>query len=130
MNNSNKKNEEKIPIFQIIYCAILCTLIIFRIVFKNVSLYINLANYISMVVSIAFVFNASVPKIHPERRKNLCKSIFIFIILALIIVGFCVLMLNIDMPSVLNDIFTLIALLFCVCDKVLESLIIWFASLL
>lgn len=42
MNNSNKKNEEKIPIFQIIYCAILCTLIIFRIVLKNVSLYINL----------------------------------------------------------------------------------------
>ena len=105
--------------------------------FVEVSLYlfylaqqVNLANYISMVVSIAFVFNASVPKIHTERRKNLCKSIFIFIILALIIAGFCVLILNIDMPSVLNDIFTLIALLFCVCDKVLESLIIWFASLL
>ena len=91
MSNSNKKNEEKIPIFQSIYCAILFTLIIFRIALKNVGLYINLANYISMVVSIAFVFNASVPKIHPEWRRNLCKSIFLLILLALIIAGFCVL---------------------------------------
>lgn len=108
MSNSNKKNEEKIPIFQSIYCAILFTLIIFRIALKNVGLYINLANYISMVVSIAFVFNASVPKIHPEWRRNLCKSIFLLILLALIIAGFCVLVLNIDIPSILNDIFTLI----------------------
>lgn len=42
MSNSNKKNEEKIPIFQSIYCAILFTLIIFRIALKNVGLYINL----------------------------------------------------------------------------------------
>ena len=130
MSNSNKKNEEKIPIFQSIYCAILFTLIIFRIALKNVGLYINLANYISMVVSIAFVFNASVPKIHPEWRRNLCKSIFLLILLALIIAGFCVLVLNIDIPSILNDIFTLIALMFCVCDKVFESIIIWLASLL
>ena len=129
MSNSNKKNEEKIPIFQSIYCAILFTLIIFRIALKNVGLYINLANYISMVVSIAFVFNASVPKIHLEWRRNLCKSIFLLILLALIIAGFCVLVLNIDIPSILNDIFTLIALMFCVCDKVFESIIIWLASL-
>lgn len=129
MNNSNKKNKEKIPIFQIIYCVILFTLIIFRIALKNVSLYINLANYISMVVSIAFVFNTSIPKIYPEWRRNSCKTIFILILLILIIVGFSVLVLNIDIPSVLNDIFTLIALMFCVCDKIFESIIIWIASL-
>lgn len=129
MNNSNKKNKEKIPIFQIIYCVILFTLIIFRIALKNVSLYINLANYISMVVSIAFVFNTSIPQIYPEWRRNSCKTIFILILLILIIVGFSVLVLNIDIPSVLNDIFTLIALMFCVCDKILESIIIWIASL-
>ena len=129
MNNSNKKNEEKIPIFQIIYCVILFTLIIFRIALKNVSLYINLANYISMVVSIAFVFNTSIPQIYPEWRRNSCKTIFILILLILIIVGFSVLVLNIDIPSVLNDIFTLIALMFCVCDKIFESIIIWIASL-
>ena len=129
MSNSNKKNEEKIPIFQSIYCAILFTLIIFRIALKNVGLYINLANYISMVVSIAFVFNTSIPKIYPEWRRNSCKTIFILILLILIIVGFSVLVLNIDIPSVLNDIFTLIALMFCVCDKIFESIIIWIASL-
>lgn len=129
MNNSNKKNKEKIPIFQIIYCVILFTLIIFRIALKNVSLYINLANYISMVVSIAFVFNTSIPQIYPEWRRNSCKTIFILILLILIIVGFSVLVLNIDIPSVLNDIFTLIALMFCVCDKIFESIIIWIASL-
>lgn len=128
MNNSNKKNKEKIPIFQIIYCVILFTLIIFRIALKNVSLYINLANYISMVVSIAFVFNTSIPQIYPEWRRNSCKTIFILILLILIIVGFSVLVLNIDIPSVLNDIFTLIALMFCVCDKIFESIIIWIAS--
>ena len=129
MNNSNKKNKEKRPIFQIIYCVILFTLIIFRIALKNVSLYINLANYISMVVSIAFVFNTSIPQIYPEWRRNSCKTIFILILLILIIVGFSVLVLNIDIPSVLNDIFTLIALMFCVCDKIFESIIIWIASL-
>ena len=129
MNNSNKKNKEKIPIFQIIYCVILFTLIIFRIALKNVSLYINLANYISMVVSIAFVFNTSIPQIYPEWRRNSCKTIFILILLILIIVGFSVLVLNIDIPSVLNDIFTLIALMFCVCDKIFECIIIWIASL-
>ena len=123
MNNSNKKNKEKIPIFQIIYCVILFTLIIFRIALKNVSLYINLANYISMVVSIAFVFNTSIPQIYPEWRRNSCKTIFILILLILIIVGFSVLVLNIDIPSVLNDIFTLIALMFCVCDKIFESIL-------
>ena len=54
---------------------------------------------------------------------------FFLILLALIIAGFCVLVLNIDIPSILNDIFTLIALMFCVCDKVFESIIIWLASL-
>ena len=124
-----EKVSYSLPIFQIIYCVILFTLIIFRIALKNVGLYINLANYISMVVSIAFVFNTSIPKIHPEWRKNSCKTIFILTLLILIIVGFSVLVLNIDIPSVLNDIFTLIALMFCVCDKVFEGIIVWFASL-
>ena len=82
-----------------------------------------------MVVSIAFVFNTSIPQIYPEWRRNSCKTIFILILLILIIVGFSVLVLNIDIPSVLNDIFTLIALMFCVCDKIFESIIIWIASL-
>lgn len=128
MNEPNKETEDNVPIFQYIYFVILLTLIFFRIILHNTALYINLANYISMVISIVFVFNSSVPKIQKGRRRNICKGIFIVILLIFTVVGFCVLVLNLDIPSMLNDIFTLIALTFCICDKVLEKIIISLAS--
>ena len=128
MSQQNKNAENNVPIFKYIYFAILIALILFRIILHNIALYINLANYISMAISIVFVFNSSVPKIQEGRRRNICKAIFLLNLLAFAIAGICILVLSLDIPSVFNDIFTLIALTFCICDKVLEDIIIKLAS--
>ena len=124
MSKSNKNINEKIPVFQILYFVILLLLIIFRILFKNMTLYINLANYISMVISVSIVILETIFKIQEKRRKNICKCIFIIILIIFISAATYILTQNVEIPTILNDIFTLIALMFCVCNKVLESILL------
>lgn len=123
------KKNIKIPLFQMVYLVILLLLILLRILCNNLDLYINLANYISMVVAIASVFYSSTAKIHEKRRRNISKAVFILIMIAFSGAGFIILVSNVDVPSIINDVFTLIALMFCLCNKVFEFIIVKIASL-
>ena len=124
----SESHNEKIPFFQVIYVALLFLLMILRARLNNMTLFINLVNYISMVISIASTTLTAIFKIQERRRRNVCKSIFVIIIVPFIVVGFIIFALNINTPSVINDIFTLIALMFCICNKVFEFLILKVAS--
>ena len=123
------KKNIKIPLFQMVYLVILLLLILLRILCNNLDLYINLANYISMVVAIASVFYTPTAKIHEKRRRNISKTVFILIMIAFSGAGFIILVSNVDVPSIINDVFTLIALMFCLCNKVFEFIIVKIASL-
>ena len=116
--------EDKIPFFQILYAVAILLLIVFRILFNNIGLYINLANYISMVLSVAFVLVATISKIRKRRRRNIYKSVISLILIVSLAVGIYILVFRVDIPDVINDIFTLIALMFCICNKMIEFIII------
>ena len=120
--------EEKIPFFQILYAVAILLLIAFRILFDNIGLYINLANYISMVLSVAFVLVAVISKIRKRRRRNIYKSVISLILIVFLAVGIYILVFRVDIPDVINDIFTLIALMFCICNKMIEVIIIGMVS--
>lgn len=117
------KSKVEIPLLQIVYLTILFVLIVLRIIFDNLSSYINLANYISMIVSILSVWSSVIFKSIDGRKKNICKTIFILVLLFFVGSFVCILALNIDIPPILNDIFTLIALSFCICNVIFECLI-------
>lgn len=120
--------EDKIPFFQILYAVAILLLIVFRILFNNIGLYINLANYISMVLSVAFVLVAVISKIRKRRRRNIYKSVISLILIVFLAVGIYILVFRVDIPDVINDIFTLIALMFCICNKMIEVIIIGMVS--
>lgn len=116
--------RKKIPLFQIIYFSILFLLIIFRFIFNNLSLYVNIANYISMVVAVSTVFYSSIMNIEDNRRQNICKVILVLFILIFALIGFSILIRNIEIPAAINDIFTIIALMFCISQKVCEYILL------
>ena len=107
----------------------LLLLIFLRPFLNSLSFYVNLANYISMIISISGVFLTTIKKSIHNRNRNICKSIFLIIIIVLIIPAFIVLYFNLNIHQCLNDIFTLIALLFCISNKVIEEIIIGIFSL-
>lgn len=117
------KNKIKIPVHHLIFLAIISILIFFRIAFDDLNLYVNLANYISMLVSIIGVWISVISKSIDGRNKNICKSVFVIFLLIFVIVGGIILFRNINISTSLNDIFTLIALLFCICNSIPEILI-------
>lgn len=117
------ENKVKIPLHHLIFFAIIITLIILRFTLNGLCLYVNLANYISMLVSILGVWITTISKSIDGRNKNICKSVFIIFLLIFVVVGGVILFENFDIPTVLNDVFTLIALLFCICNSIPEILI-------
>lgn len=124
------KNRNKISLFQFIYFGVLVILIIFRVCFGNIIKYINLANYISMASSILGVYGLTITKVQKGRKQNICKSIFVFLLFLFAIIGAILLFSDIEIPSLANDIFTLIALQFCICNSIYERLIMKIFSLL
>jgi hypothetical protein len=117
------KNKFKIPLHHLIFFAVIIILIIFRFILDGLSLYVNLANYISMLVSILGVWITTISKSIDGRNKNICKSVFIIFLLIFVASGVIILLGNFDIPIALNDVFTLIALLFCICNSIPEILI-------
>lgn len=123
------KTNEKIPLFQIVYFVIIFLLILFRALFSSLELYINLANYISMAVAISCVFISVIRIIKNKRRRNICKALFCVLVSSFALLGFVILILNITIPPTFNDIFTLVALWFCLSDKVFKKIITSLISL-
>lgn len=117
------KNEHTIPLHQLVFFLLLLLLIILRVILSNLDTYINLVNYISMVTSILGVWVAAIAKARDGRSKNICKSVFVLLLSLFVICGFLVLVLNARIPPIANDIFTLTALLFCICNTVFEEII-------
>lgn len=115
--------------FQIVYGSVLLLLICLRIVFNNVSTYVNLANYISMVLAAFFVIKESIPKIQGKRQKNICKALCVLFIIVCALIGAFVFICGINIPVVVNDVITLIALMLSLCNKVFEFIIIKIATL-
>lgn len=128
-NKHNTTSRIKIPLFQCIYCFVLFLLIAFRIIFNNLSLYVNLANYISMVISVLSVFWSVNKKVEKGRKFNIYKSISIFILLIFVFFGSYIIFFGIDIPQLSNDIFTLVALMFCISNSVFECIIVKLFSL-
>ncbi len=123
------KNKYTIPLYQLMLFIIILILIGLRIILNNLNIYINLVNYISMIISISGVWISIITKSQESRNKNICKSIFIIFLSFFVIAGFLMLVLSIEIPVILNDIFTLIALWFCICNNIFEKIIKWIFSL-
>ena len=117
------------PLYQIIYFVSLLLLILLRIFFNKITFYVNIANYISMTISVTSVFFSVVSKTKNGRRKNICKSIFLILITILAIIGILILIEKIKLTALWNDIFTLVALLFCICNIIIENIVIKIFSL-
>lgn len=120
-----KKNKPIIPLYQILFLIIFLFLIIARILVKDETLvkYINIVNYISMIVSFAGVWFATIYKSKVGRNLNICKAIFVIISVFLVLYGCWVFFLDKMTSSGLNDIFTLAALMFCICNIIFEKII-------
>lgn len=116
------KNKTQIPLSQICYFVVLFILIVLRIALDNLNQYVNLANYISMIVSFLSIWGNVINKSKSGRSKNICKTLFVFILISSVIFGFCILFFDIVLHPVINDVFTLIALLFCICNSIFESI--------
>lgn len=121
--------KKKIPLFQVVYFGILCLLIVFRFFFYDFSLHINLVNYISMAVAVSLVFYSSIMYIQDKRRKNICKSIVVGLILILALIGCSILICKIKISSIINDIFTIIALMCCLSQQVCEWILLKIMSI-
>lgn len=117
------------PLYQIIYFASIILLILSRVLFDKITFYVNLANYISMTISIISVFFSVISKAKKSRKKNICKSILLILSIILVLIGILILIGEIILTSLANDIFTLVALLFCICNIVIENIIIKIFSL-
>lgn len=98
------KSKVEIPLLQIVYLTILFVLIVLRFIFDNLGPYVNIANYISMIVSILSVWSSVILRSVNGREKNICKAIFILSLLFFVGSCVCVLALNIEIPPLLNDI--------------------------
>lgn len=118
-----KKN--KIPLSQVIYFIVSMFLIIFRTVTKeDTGSVIQIVNYISMAIAaMGCLFGVAI-KTQSGRRKNIYKAICIFILIILVLAGCLIYFCDITLPTALNDVFTLVALMFCLSDKVFEIIII------
>ena len=103
------KNKIQIPLSQICYFIVLFVLIILRIALDNLNQYVNLANYISMIVSFLGIWGEVINKSKSGRNKNICKTFFVFLLILGVIFGFSILVFDIVLPPMVNDIFTLIA---------------------
>lgn len=121
-----ENNKTIIPLYQIIFIAIFIFLIVGRIIINNDNLvkYVNIVNYISMIVSFTGVWFTTMYKTKKSREKNICKSVFIIIIIIFVLYGCCLFFLDNITPTKLNDIFTLTALMFCICNIIFEKIII------
>lgn len=118
------KKVNKIPFSQLIYFFILIILIILRIAsLNNLQWYINIVNYVSMVVSVSAIWSSTINKSIQNRQKNICKVIFVGVLLLLIVPLIFITIFSINIPGILNDIFTLAALLFCICNVIFEYII-------
>ena len=117
-------SSKKIPLFQAIAFPIFVVLIAFRIGFNNSSIYVNVANYISMLIAIFSVSFATINKSIIDRRRNIFAGITVITMIGFTVLGVIAFLSRINISPVVNDIFTLIALLYCICSDVFEYLIV------
>lgn len=122
----NSRNHT-IPLHQVIFFVIFLFLIFARLKIANENLvkYVNIVNYISMIVSLAGIWIATLCRTKGGRNNNICKAIFVLIIVILVFYGCWILFFNKAMSNGLNDVFTLAALMFCICNIIFEKLIIF-----
>ena len=125
----SQKSNLKVPLFQKFYFVAIILLIGLRIFLNNVSVYVNLANYMGMVVSVAGVFLSVLNRVIDGRERDICKGFLVIISITAFLVGFVILIFEIQISAIVNDIFTLFALLFCICNLAWERIIIKVFSL-
>lgn len=124
------KMNKKIPIEQGIYAVVLGALVVFRIFWQDdLSLYINIANYISMGIALMGTWLAACESKENDEQLKFCKGVLIIILLIMTAFGFYVVAANSNIPSAANDVFTLIALFLCICDEIAKKAIVCFFSL-
>lgn len=120
---SNKKNK-KYPVEQVIIFYILMALIFFGPFFKSFDYYVNIANYISMAIAVIGVLWKIIYITKNNRQRDIYKFVVLFFSM-LIAFGAFIFMINLESPNTLvNNMFTLIALLFCLCDTLIEKKVI------
>ena len=117
------KNNPQIPFLQIPYFVVIIILIGLRVFADNLSQYVNLANYISMLVAVSGVWISAIMKSHNDRNKNICKAVFAVFLFIAVAAGFYVFVSGIQVSARVNDVFTLVALLFCLCNMIFEYII-------
>lgn len=119
----NQQNH-KIPIYKIICFCILLILLIFRIILKNdLSKYVTIVNYISMLLSFFNVWILLLHNTKKDRDKNICVGIFGIILVISVVIGCVIFFLDFIINEKINDIITLCALLFCISDTIFMQII-------
>lgn len=118
--------KDKIPASQFIYLTVFLVLIFAR--FKSadkLKCIIDITNYSGMVLSLWEMWISAIKNTTPKENKNICKF---FLIITIIIATVFLIKAAIASPEpyfsqTLSDIFTLIAVTFCLCDKICISFI-------
>lgn len=117
------KNNFQISLLEVVIFWILLLAICFGFLFSSFDFYVNIANYISMFLAILGVFSKTIFNAKKSKRRNVCKAILVFFLIGGTIVGFWYALMLKSPVTVVNNIFTLIALMFCLCEKILQYLI-------
>lgn len=114
---------KKIPINQVISFAILLFLLGIRCFTGNdLCVAVSCVNYIGMAVSFLNNWIVVLNNSKRDRNCNISTAFFVIALFIFTIVG-CYGVFVVGMSEKTNDIVTLLALLFCVCNTIFEKLL-------
>lgn len=110
----------KVPVQQVFLFVALLVLILIRSFFMDIKGVIDIANYIGMWIAFWGTWLKSIMKTEPKENRNISKGVLVFImVLAVIVLVVAFVQLpNEFFPQTISDIFTLLAVMFCICEDI------------
>lgn len=110
--------KERIGAREGILFVVIFGIIIYRVFHKeDFANAINFFNYVGMLLTFGAVWCKALSGTKPERNRDFSRGVLGIIIILAIVAAYFVVWLKVKIPSVINDIITLLAVWFCVCEK-------------